>query len=112
LPGQKFNKNSHKASANHRGFVLQNPDFALLFRLFLACFRLVLPLTQPLNSSTMIFVLRGVAQVVERLVRDQEAGGSSPLTPTRRKPRECKISRLFYFHESVSSGVSVAVALQ
>jgi hypothetical protein len=25
-----------------------------------------------------------VAQVVERLVRDQEAGGSSPLTPTRR----------------------------
>ncbi len=25
---------------------------------------------------------RGVAQVVERLVRDQEAGGSSPLTPT------------------------------
>ena len=25
---------------------------------------------------------RGVAQVVERLVRDQEAAGSSPVTPT------------------------------
>jgi hypothetical protein len=30
---------------------------------------------------------RGVAQVVERLVRDQEAGGSSPLTPTRIEKR-------------------------
>lgn len=30
---------------------------------------------------------RGVAQVVERLVRDQEAGGSSPLTPTIPKKR-------------------------
>ena len=28
-------------------------------------------------------MLRGVAQVVERLVRDQEAGSSSLLTPTK-----------------------------
>jgi hypothetical protein len=31
--------------------------------------------------------LRGVAQVVERLVRDQEAAGSSPVTPTIKNNR-------------------------
>jgi hypothetical protein len=39
---------------------------------------------------------RGVAQVVERLVRDQEAGGSSPLTPTRTDTAVDKIYRLPY----------------
>jgi hypothetical protein len=32
-------------------------------------------------------VCRGVAQVVERCVRDAEAGGSSPLTPTIKIPQ-------------------------
>ena len=39
-------------------------------------------LTKPLLCDTIFRLNRGVAQVVERLVRDQEAAGSSPVTPT------------------------------
>ena len=38
--------------------------------------------TTPQQPSCCGFSLRGVAQLVARLVRDQEAGGSSPPTPT------------------------------
>ena len=37
---------------------------------------------------------RGVAQVVERLVRDQEAAGSSPVTPTNDKARVIRFQAL------------------
>ena len=39
---------------------------------------------------------RGVAQVVERLLREQEAGGSSPLTPTKKIVDLCRQSFLYY----------------
>ncbi len=32
-------------------------------------------------------ILRGVAQMVARLVWDQDAAGSNPVTPTSREPR-------------------------
>ena len=31
----------------------------------------------------MVFIYRGVAQLVARLVRDQEVMGSNPVTPTK-----------------------------
>ncbi len=38
---------------------------------------------------------RGVAQLVARVVRDDEAAGSSPVTPTRKSPAVKKYSRIF-----------------
>ncbi len=38
------------------------------------------------NKFAVFF--RGVAQVVERLLREQEAVGSSPATPTRIKQKQ------------------------
>ncbi len=36
-----------------------------------------------INNYIIIGYLRGVAQLVARIVRDDEAGGSSPPTPTK-----------------------------
>jgi hypothetical protein len=35
------------------------------------------------SRENKVFILRGVAQLVARLVWDQDAGGSSPLTSTK-----------------------------
>ena len=51
---------------------------------------------------------RGVAQVVERLVRDQEAAGSSPVTPTI-----SSVQKGFHFYEhSIFSIISCVDTLR
>ena len=54
---------------------------------------------QPHRSSTAaaVFSFRGVAQLVARLVRDQEAVGSNPVTPIQKHRRFVKIYGAFYF---------------
>ena len=42
------------------------------------------PQPQPQQANLLRFYYRGVAQMVARLVRDQEAVGSNPVTPTMR----------------------------
>ena len=46
------------------------------------------------NMNAVFF--RGVAQVVERLVRDQEAAGSSPVTPTSNTARVARFQTLAF----------------
>ena len=53
--------------------------------------------TTPQQPSCCGFSLRGVAQLVARLVRDQEAVGSNPVTPIQKHRRFVKIYGAFYF---------------
>ena len=48
-------------------------------------------------------IFRGVAQLVARLVRDQEVVGSNPVTPTRRLKRE-SLSGLFLYPKIETMG--------
>lgn len=53
--------------------------------------------TTPQQPSCCGFSLRGVAQLVARLVRDQEAVGSNPVTPTRINAADSLKSAAFSF---------------
>ena len=52
----------------------------------------------------MQVAFRGVAQVVERLVRDQEAAGSSPVTPTNRRRFILRLFLFVYFSKLSEQG--------
>ena len=56
---------------------------------------------QPHRSSTAaaVFSFRGVAQLVARLVRDQEAVGSNPVTPTKKPFVPCPGTNGFFVLE-------------
>jgi hypothetical protein len=51
-----------------------------------------------------MFNYRGVAQLGARLVRDQEAGGSSPLTPTKQTSQKHYAYAVFVFLHSSKIG--------
>ena len=54
--------------------------------------------TTPQQPSCCGFSLRGVAQLVARLVRDQEAVGSNPVTPTKRTSGLSRRPFLFFVY--------------
>ena len=54
--------------------------------------------TTPQQPSCCGFSLRGVAQLVARLVRDQEAVGSNPVTPTKRASGLSRRPFLFFVY--------------
>ena len=51
------------------------------------------PQPQPQQANLLRFYYRGVAQMVARLVRDQEAVGSNPVTPTKKVHDDSQRSR-------------------
>ena len=79
----------------------------LLLILFLSC---IIPFAQ---SFERIFCIQypGVAQLVARLIWDQEAAGSSPVTRILEKPLSHKRFKSFLFHYSAGSYSQIVSSL-